>query len=173
MKLIDLIQLITGIAVLIGLGLVVWELQQTRTLTRAQLTSDHWSEVLQNSRALLGENPAPILAKSCDSPESLSAAERAVTLAALDIRYFMAQRSRTIEEIADLGAPWELVARSNLRALLSNPIGLYDYETFRDERWSNEYEPIIQELLANEDMDCDFFWKDFEKWLHQHSRDAA
>ena len=31
------IQILTGFAVLAGLGLVVWELQQTRDLVRAQL----------------------------------------------------------------------------------------------------------------------------------------
>ena len=34
------VQIITSVAVLVGLGLVVFELNQTRTLVKTQLTSD-------------------------------------------------------------------------------------------------------------------------------------
>ena len=38
------IQTLTGIAVLIGLALVVLELRQSRGLARAQLAADGWAE---------------------------------------------------------------------------------------------------------------------------------
>ena len=58
-------QLITTIAVLIGLGFVIWELQQTRTLARAQLSSDGWAETSADKRVMLGENFADTFAKRC------------------------------------------------------------------------------------------------------------
>ena len=54
------IQLTTAFAVLVGIGLVVWELQQVRTLTRAQLTNDMFSITAGNHAAMLGENAAAL-----------------------------------------------------------------------------------------------------------------
>ena len=165
MKIFDLVQLIAAIAIVIGLALVIFELQQTRSLARAQLFGEHFAEAIENKRALLGENPAPILTKSCADPAGLTPDEREVALAALDINFLMTERARTIEEVVGLDIPWELAARTYLRAILSSPIGRYDYETFKDARWPVEYEAIITEILAAGDLDCDYFWQDFDAWL--------
>ena len=83
-KLSSWIQLATGIAVLIGLGLVIWELQQVKILARAQLTSD--SAAINNSihTAMLGEKAAATLAKACVNPEELTLHEAKI----LDSYYF-------------------------------------------------------------------------------------
>ena len=69
------IQSFTGIAVIVGLGLVVWELQQVRTLTRAQLTSDYFSVTTSVYLTIAGENPSSAMAKACSDPEKLSMGE--------------------------------------------------------------------------------------------------
>ena len=65
-------QVITGIAVLIGLGLVVWELTQARALARAQLTSESYTVAIQTTTSLLGEDPLAAVAKACDRPNELT-----------------------------------------------------------------------------------------------------
>ena len=69
------IQATLTIAVLVGLGLVIWELQQVRTLARAQLTSD--SVAINNSiyTSMFGEEAASIVAKACLHPEELTPSE--------------------------------------------------------------------------------------------------
>lgn len=54
----------TGLAVMTGLGLVVWELQQVKTLTRAQLTSELFAINTSHRDALMGENGSAALASS-------------------------------------------------------------------------------------------------------------
>jgi hypothetical protein len=72
------IQLITGLAMIGGLGLVVWQLQETRALTRAQLTSDSFAIRIQRRSGLLGENAASALGKACLEPESLTIGENRI-----------------------------------------------------------------------------------------------
>ena len=49
------VQITTTISILIGLGLVIWELQQVKTLARAQLTSDSIAIYNDIRTAILGE----------------------------------------------------------------------------------------------------------------------
>ena len=72
---INWIQVVTGIAVFVGLILVVWELQQSREATMSQLSSDHYQISSQQRAALYGEDAADVLAKACESPNDLSHAE--------------------------------------------------------------------------------------------------
>ena len=72
MKIDRVIQLATLIAVVVGLALVVWELQQVRTLTRAQLSSDFVDTLIAVNQMPVGESLSSALAKACLSPNELS-----------------------------------------------------------------------------------------------------
>lgn len=87
-RLLNWIQVITGLAVLLGLALVVWELQQTRTLARVQLYSDSMNAKTDFTAALLGEEPMSVIGKACLEPDSLTLEDASVLL-----RYF-----RSLEE---------------------------------------------------------------------------
>ena len=69
------IQLTTLVAIVIGVGLVVWELQQVRVLTRAQLTSEYASVVNAVNATVAGEELGATLAKACESPTELTLEE--------------------------------------------------------------------------------------------------
>lgn len=69
------IQSITSIAVIAGLGLVVWELQQNREAATAQLTSDGFMYTSAVNQTVMGEDTANVLAKACDNPEDLTRAD--------------------------------------------------------------------------------------------------
>lgn len=166
---IDLVQVLTSIAVIIGLGLVVWELQLSRTLTRAQIGSDHFAEQLANRRALLGENPVPAIVKACVSPKELTPAERTIALAHIDLSYDLISRMKILNEVGDFDIPWEEFAADGLRLILGTPIGRYDYETYRESRWDPDLWPIADQILENnEQVKCEGFWSEFEEWLDRN-----
>ena len=68
----DWVQIATGIALLAGLGLVIWELQQSRELHRTGLFSDAFSLYAQQRVPIMGENPSEVLARACTKPDQLT-----------------------------------------------------------------------------------------------------
>ena len=126
------IQLITAMAVLVGLGLVVWELQQTRTLVRAQLANANLDALSENSRAQLSETFANVRAKACFEPEKLTDGElmemyeyHALLLASIN-------RLRLSQTIAGFDYAWEDYAVEPLRLWLESPVGKADFESSKD-----------------------------------------
>ena len=59
------VQVTATIGVIIGVALVVIELRQAKTMSRAEATTQFFAEIAQNSRAQMGENPASTLSKAC------------------------------------------------------------------------------------------------------------
>lgn len=72
------IQFVTSFAVVVGLILVIFELQQNREATMSQLSSDYYQILVQHNSAAFGENLADSLAKACNDPEGLTHAEHIV-----------------------------------------------------------------------------------------------
>ena len=70
-----LVQVVTILALILGVFLVVWELRQTREAARAQVSSDSFAMSAATREAMLGESAAEVLAKACTSPESMTDAE--------------------------------------------------------------------------------------------------
>ena len=74
----DSIQLATGIAIVLGLALVLWELNQSREATKSQLTSDGWGQIGQQNASIVGERLASVIAKACDQPDALTTTDLVV-----------------------------------------------------------------------------------------------
>ena len=72
------VQISTGLAVIFGLALVVWELQQVKTLSRAQLSSDYIAMMNEVHGYVSGESLAKALAKACTQPAELTLEEALV-----------------------------------------------------------------------------------------------
>ena len=68
----NLAQLVTSVAVLVGLGLVVWELRQTQEIAKAQQATDGFAIFSQRVQAMMGDSSAHSVAKACDEPDSLT-----------------------------------------------------------------------------------------------------
>ena len=101
-------QSLTAVAVLIGLGLVVWELQQVKTLTRAQLSNETFAINIGYQASLLGDAPIEVLAKACMEPENLDAQD----LILLGYHYDSVQRQilrlYQLDMVADLSSDLEV-----------------------------------------------------------------
>ncbi len=72
------IQTITGVGIVLGLGLVIWELQQSHEAASSELSSGYFELQNQGLTAVMGDNAAEAIAKSCENPEALNYAELVV-----------------------------------------------------------------------------------------------
>lgn len=79
----DWFQIISNTAIIIGLLIVIYEVNQSRTLAQSQLIDSWWSKVNDRELAVLGENPGSALVKAALSPDDLSSEDAAV----LDVYY--------------------------------------------------------------------------------------
>jgi hypothetical protein len=118
------VQILTGFALIVGLGLVIWELQQTRDVVFAQLTSDGYSDVTQQQTAVMGESAADAIAKACDAPESLTTKD----LVVLDA-YF-----------------GELVNRMRRNISIAERAGFYSDETQYRENWTGNLKGLFDTI---------------------------
>ena len=119
------IQVATGIAVVAGLGLVVWELQQVKTLTRAQLTSDHFAAEFGLDASVMGENPSDTLAKACSDPTQLSHSEVRILSELYGTRLEFVERIKILTQrdgIYEEGY-WETRLRTELAQVFDSAFG--------------------------------------------------
>ena len=101
------IQITATFGVVLGLALVIIELQQTKALTRAQLGSQHFAEVLANQRTLMGENPSESLHKACLYPEKLAVEDLMVLRSYVYLVGNQALRGWGLERIGRFDSAWE------------------------------------------------------------------
>jgi hypothetical protein len=92
------------LGILGGLILVTLQIQQESVIAKAQLFSDITTSRMEMAGVTLGENPAPIVAKSLTEPETLTAAD----LLVMDSYYIRAineaRRALVLKEVGlDLG----------------------------------------------------------------------
>lgn len=121
--LVSWVQVITGLALLIGLALVMLELRQAKSLTLAELVSQGYGEALEDNRAVMGEQTAAALAIACYAPEQLSDEQMVMITAYFTNQVLQASRWRVLDRIADFGVPWRSIAQQQLTTVLAIPIG--------------------------------------------------
>jgi len=117
------IQLATAVAIVVGLALVIWELQQTRALTFAQVVHSNMDEISQERTGIYGEDLGEVLAIACYSPDELTRAQAFV----LDA-YFENQSLRVVRywvevETAGFSTDWQRLGARHLRKVLGFPQG--------------------------------------------------
>ena len=128
--------LISQLGILMGLILVGFQIQQTTELAKVQLFSDITSSRIEMAGATLGENPAPIFAKSLTDPDALTMAELYVMDAHLIRGLNEVRRAQVLKRVGlDIG----ITAHENLLAF-------YFGNEFAQKWWEN----FIKE---GEDMD--------------------
>ena len=65
-------QIVSNIAIIVGLGLVVYELNQSKTLAHVQFVNDDFARLTDLQMALIGEDPREAFAKASLSPNDLT-----------------------------------------------------------------------------------------------------
>ncbi len=150
-NLLNWIQIATGVAVVVGLIMVFIELRQAKSLSLAELTSEGYAEATADFRTVMGENPAPIIAKSCYEPENLQPDELVVLNAYYSSKIAQVSRLRVLEQVGDFGVPWEQVAQQQLLEVLASPTGRQWFE--RQVQQDKKLYEIGQQVLAR-DLNC-------------------
>ena len=127
------IQTLTGIAILIGLALVVLELRQSRELARAQLAADGWAEGMALDRSQLSENFAVTRTKACLTPNELTDSELLEMQAYNSHVMGSLRRRRGYEHIGDYNElSWARAKEDQIGQWLSTKVGRADYAVQRD-----------------------------------------
>ena len=118
-----LIQIVTAIVVLIGLGLVVWELQQAKSLAFTQVIHGNVDNLTEGHTSVFGEDLSRVLATACFEPAELDRAGAFVLDAYFQFRLNYVNRLKVQVEQADFDTDWRLVSRQHVQAILSFPQG--------------------------------------------------
>jgi hypothetical protein len=118
------VQTITGIAIVVGLALVVIELQQNRDAVSSQLSNDGFQIYTDFGTAMLGEDAADVIAKACETPSELTTAD----LVILDFFYSELERRtlrlKTLEERGGFyGDEWRTNKLGNWTMLFETSVG--------------------------------------------------
>ncbi len=142
-KLVNLIQLFTAIAVLAGLGLVIWELQQTKEIALAEMAADGMIELANNNRSMIGETFGDVYAKSCADPSNLTDGEIVQLREHFETTLYHIRRLKLITELGDFGYSWEPLAKSYVEYWLGNEVGRLHFE---QRVTSGSIEPEIQRI---------------------------
>lgn len=66
------IQIVSGLVLIVGVILVVLQIQQAERLSQAQLAEAYFNKVIAQASASAGENPMAAYARMCDPSEELS-----------------------------------------------------------------------------------------------------
>jgi hypothetical protein len=127
------LQLTASFGLLVGIVLVIVQIQQASDLARAQLRSDIEFADQQQELSMLGENPAEAWAKSILAPSSLTPAEVKIMDAWLYSHLSFWRRMETLEEEGILESGYtETSLRSGVRVYFSNPFAKRWWQIERD-----------------------------------------
>ncbi len=148
----------TAIVLLLGLGLVWLELRQAKSLTLAELASQGYSEVIENARTVMGENPAVAISKSCFVPDSLTHEDLVVLDSLYRAQASQIDRLRVLEAVADFGVPWQQYASQFLSDILAQEFGRWWFE----ENLSSDPElATIRDQVLMSNPSCQEFYERF------------
>jgi hypothetical protein len=108
---------------MIGLGLVIFELNQSKQLAHAQMTADLISRITARNVAIMGEDPRVTLARAALRPADLDELD-AVALEALyrEIVNNWASMYRT-SEISGIDRPWQSTVAAEARVYFTSEPG--------------------------------------------------
>jgi hypothetical protein len=149
------IQLATAVAVVVGIALVVWELQQTRVLTFAQVAHGNMDELSQERAGLYGENLGEVLAVACHTPGKLTEAQAFVLDAYFDNQVLRVVRYWVEVEAAGFSTDWRFLGRRHIVRILGFPQG----RSWMEGRFLNgspyaEISSFVEELSRGEIPSC-------------------
>ena len=123
-SLLDIVQVITGIAVVGGLVLLVLELQQAREIASAQQTNEVRTGYDTVTMAEIGEILPSALARACENPTQLTGPDL-VALNAYYLSNLMYVLYAYGEEESDVSSriPWQGYANASFSAIFSTKPG--------------------------------------------------
>jgi len=123
-------QIISNVAIIVGLGLVFYELNQGKPLALVQIASDHGSSLQQRHMTIMGENPQGAITKADLHPADLDAGDAAILGAFYTILSTSWINLHRSSEIFGMDRGWQNVVQADVRKWFTSKTGL---------RWLNEW----------------------------------
>ncbi len=108
-----IIQIISGIVLIVGVVLVIWQIRQTERLTQATLADTYFDKVIAQAAAAAGENPMAAYARMCDKETPLSFEDALVLHNLFLQRYFLAISTIVVGNVAADGFGTGLAASND------------------------------------------------------------
>jgi hypothetical protein len=132
-------QIVSNIAIIVGLGLVVYELNQSKTLAHVQFVNDDFARLTDLQMALIGEDPREAFAKASLNPNELTEQD-VVALEALYQTVAMNMNNIVISSRrAGLDRPWRLAVSQQASRWFSSEPG---------RRWLRAYYATIDDRFG-------------------------
>jgi len=119
------VQIVTGLTVVLGLILVTFELQQTRELTRSQLVQEQLTLGMTEYIARYGENVGEHIAAACTESDTLGAEGAVVLDAVFNFQmWWVAKLKLRIDQgLGGSALSWEEEALRRIRYIAGFPQG--------------------------------------------------
>ena len=120
------IQGLTVASVILGIGLVVWELRQQREFAETQHVSEDMNQFVTSVQSTMGENVAGSVARACDSPDSLTTEDMIVLQAYYVDVFYRIRKAYDVEAVTSLRTyGWKRAAGGNFPIIFSTEFGLW------------------------------------------------
>ena len=143
------VQPVTAASLLIGIILVMVELEQTRQMTATEIITARLASNVDHHSKVYGENLGTTLAKACRKPEELSDAEAF----ALDVYFhnhltiiYMNLSAAGISEGIGWSDDWKRISEGSVHQVLSYPSGKIWLE--KHPYWGSKEEAKRDEVVA-------------------------
>jgi hypothetical protein len=142
----DWLQIASNVAIVIGLIVVVFELNQSHQHVRAHLVMQDYTNLLSLQSDLMGENPALAIAKSRTSPGELTDAERIVVDAYLNHQYVRVGSASYMEQLGIFESWREMVPLLDYDSTYAR--GWWATHSEARRAWNAELDRLINEHLS-------------------------
>ncbi len=167
-RLTNWIQILTGSAVLLGLGLVIWELRQSREVAIAQLTSEGYGIAMGRTISEMGENPGASLVKACEDPASLTSTELVVLNAFHKSLLNEVMRAFRIEQRSGLyEGTWKQIANGGFGGIFQTAAGRVWWEKER-QSLPEEVSEVGESILKSEPLHLECWLEDWKSGIEKH-----
>ena len=126
----DWLQIGANIGILAGLILVGLQIKQNTDITRAELSHQLWGSVNQFQLAMMGENPAAVIAKAQSNPSELTDEEIRIVLS---WTYFWHEFDTNAEYLRNAGLI--LIDDEHYTQLLKGRVNVYRHNPISRQTW--------------------------------------
>ena len=147
----DWLQILTNIAVLIGIGVLIYELNQTHLHNRSQVIAVDYQTLTDITLAMVGDNPAGAFAKSVTDPDQLTSEERFIVDSYLQAFLMEILYVDHMHRIGVIENPFtdDSPRKGSARTYLSHRYGREWWERNQD-RYPESVRSVVDEVLSAE-----------------------
>lgn len=146
----DWLQITSTLAIIVGLVIVIYELNQTQMHVRSQLLMDDFVSRQTLENTMMGDNSAAAIAKARSDPEQLTAEERIIVEAHLASVFIRLESYEYIEDVGVFDETWELAIPLEAREVFDYPYARSWWARYRNREmyWNRRLTRLMDEALG-------------------------